>query len=42
MNAIDLLFDLDSYYSSVIPTDVWVFIGLLGVDNESHLLLVDI
>ena len=42
MNATDSLFDFDSHYSSTFPIDVWVVVGLLGVDNEDHLLLVEI
>ena len=42
MHATDLLFDLDSYYSSTFPIDVGVVVGLFGVDNEGHLLFVKI
>ena len=41
MNAADFLFGLDSYYSSAFLVDIWIFVGLFGVDNEGHLLLVD-
>ena len=41
MNAADFLFGLVSYYSSAFLVDIWMFVGLFGVDNEGHLLLVD-
>lgn len=30
MDAVDLLFDLDSHHFSTIPVDVWVLVDLLG------------
>ena len=42
MNATGLLFDSDPYYPSTFLVDIWIFIGLLGVNDEGHLLLVDI
>ena len=38
MDATDLLFDLDFYYSSTFPIDVWMFVDLFGVDKEDHLI----
>ena len=35
-------FILDPYYLSAFLLDIWIFVGLLGVDDEGHLLLVDI
>ena len=32
----------DLYYLSTFLVDIWMFVGLLGVDDEGHLLLVDI
>ena len=42
MNAADFLFGLDSYYPSALLVDIWMFVVSLGVDNEGHLLLVEI
>lgn len=36
MNAADFLFGLDSYYSSAFPVDIWIFVGLFGVDIGGH------
>ena len=32
----------DLCYPSTFLVDIWMFVGLLGVDDEGHLLLVDI
>ena len=42
MKATSLLFDLDPCYLSTLLVDIWIFVVLLGVDNEGHLLLVEI
>ena len=40
--CIDIWFDLDSYYSYPFSIDIGVSVGLLEVDNEGHLFLVEI
>ena len=35
MKAIGLLFDLDPCYPSALLVDIWIFVVLLGVDNEA-------
>ena len=35
-------FILDPCYLSALLVDIWIFVVLLGVDNEGHLLLVEI
>ena len=42
MITIGILMFLAVYLSSISLFDIWIFVGLLGVDDEGHLLLVDI
>ena len=38
MDATNLLFDLDFYYTSMFLVDVWMFVDVFGVGKEGHLI----